>query len=95
MNKIQSSRIITADAGKVFRRIHDGHVMGDRIHLGIDYSTGRARVDDARHYEQIDDPDPAEDIETRLQRDESITLTVEEVQALRGLLEAARGREGQ
>jgi len=48
---------ITADTGKVFRRIHDGFVMGAEIHLGHDYSTGVKRIDMPEYYEQIDVPD--------------------------------------
>ncbi len=37
--------IITADIGKVFRRIHDGHIMGETVRLGYDFSTGVKRED--------------------------------------------------
>ena len=37
--------VIRADEGKVFRRKHDGFVMGNEIFLGIDYSLGYERVD--------------------------------------------------
>jgi len=46
---------ITATEGKVFRRIHDGFVMGSEVVLGTDYSTGTAREDLAEYYEEIDD----------------------------------------
>lgn len=48
---------ITANTNKVFRRIHDGMIMGNTIELGIDYSTGIARTDLAEYYEQVDEPD--------------------------------------
>lgn len=41
----------------VFRRIHDGLIMGDEIELGIDYSTGEAREDKPEYYEEIDEQD--------------------------------------
>lgn len=47
--------IITAEQGKTFRRIHDGFIMGNEIHLGIDYSTGEPREDLPEYYEQIDE----------------------------------------
>ncbi len=48
--------IITAEKGKVFRRIHDEVLMGDTIDLGIDYSTGEAREDLPEYYEEINEP---------------------------------------
>jgi len=54
-------RIITADPGNVFRRIHDGCLMGDVIYLGNDYSTGVERLDLPEYYEQI--PQPIEETE--------------------------------
>lgn len=47
--------VIRADFGKVFRRIHDGAVMGSEIALGIDYSTGAPRPDLAEYYDEIPD----------------------------------------
>lgn len=49
-------KTITAKTGKVFRRIHDGFVMGNEIYLGIDYSTGEPREDKPEYYEEIDEP---------------------------------------
>ena len=46
---------IKAQTGKVFRRIHDGFVMGNEIYLGIDYSTGEPREDKPEYYEEIDE----------------------------------------
>ena len=47
---------ITAQQGKVFRRIIDGLIFGSEIYLGIDYSTGQPREDKAEYYEEIDEP---------------------------------------
>ena len=54
-------KTITAQTGKVFRRIHDGFVMGNEIYLGIDYSTGEPREDKPEYYEEIDEPLKNED----------------------------------
>ena len=47
---------ITAQQGKVFKRIHDGFTMGNEIYLGVDYSTGEARPDKSEYYEEIEEP---------------------------------------
>lgn len=52
---------ITAQQGKVFRRIIDGLIFGNEIYLGVDYSTGEAREDKAEYYEEIDEPQENED----------------------------------
>ena len=44
---------IIATEGYTFRRIHDGFIMGETIHLGIDYSTGEPREDKAEYYEEV------------------------------------------
>ena len=65
--------IITADTGKVFRRIHDSFVMGIEIVLGFDFSTGTKRQDLPEYYEQVDDPTELTDTEALniiLERDE-------------------------
>jgi len=51
-----SDRVITADEGNVFRRIHDGVLFGETIHLGYDHSTGQCRIDLPEYYEQIGKP---------------------------------------
>ena len=56
--------IITADTGNIFRRIHDGFIMGSEIALGYDYSTGIARQDLPEYYEQIEDTTELTDTET-------------------------------
>ena len=45
---------ITAEKGKVFRRIVDGLIFGNEIYLGIDYSTGEAREDLPEYYEEVE-----------------------------------------
>jgi len=62
--------MITADRNKIFRRIHDQHIMGETINLGIDYSTGTPRVDNISYYEQIQHPDKQMVIETYLSEQE-------------------------
>ena len=49
----QQGRIITADEGKTFRRIHDGFIMDSQIHLGIDYSLS-TEEDLPEYYEERD-----------------------------------------
>lgn len=49
-------RVIKTTEGKVFRRIHDGFIMGNEIWLGYDYSTGQQRYDLPEYYEEIDEP---------------------------------------
>ncbi len=50
----QQGRIITADEGKTFRRIHDGFIMDSQIHLGIDYSLS-TEEDLPEYYEERDE----------------------------------------
>ena len=45
---------ITANEGFVWKRKHDGFIMGEEIHLGYDYSTGVKRVDKEEYYEQVE-----------------------------------------
>lgn len=47
-------KVITAEPGKVFMRIHDSVIMSDTIYLGIDYSTGTPREDKEEYYTQVD-----------------------------------------
>ena len=54
--------IITASEGNVFKRTHDGFMMGNSIVLGVDYSTGVPREDLPEYYEEIVDPYPVEKI---------------------------------
>jgi hypothetical protein len=49
--------IIRAAENRVFRRIHDGFIMGNEIVLGMDYSTGVERQDLPEYYEEIMPPD--------------------------------------
>ena len=53
---------ITATEGYTFRRIHDGFIMGEIIHLGIDFSTGTPREDKAEYYEEVTEEKEYEDI---------------------------------
>jgi hypothetical protein len=66
--------IITADRDKVFRRIHDQHIMGETINLGYDYSTGVKRADSASYYEQITNPAKQVVIETYVSEQELETI---------------------
>ena len=50
-------KTITAEEGKVFRRLHDGMLFGKQITLGYDYSLGFKRIDKEIFYEQIPDPE--------------------------------------
>lgn len=47
--------IIIASQGKIFRRIHDEFIFSNEIHLGIDFSTGKPRIDLAEYYEEVED----------------------------------------
>lgn len=54
-------KIITADEGKVFRRIADGQIYGKEISLGYSYYIGGVRLtephlDIPEDFEQIDEP---------------------------------------
>jgi hypothetical protein len=49
--------IIKAANNRVFRRIHDGFIMGNEIVLGKDYSTGIEREDLPEYYEEVLSPD--------------------------------------
>jgi hypothetical protein len=47
-------RIIkVTDPRKIFRRIHDGFIMGREITLGQDFSTGEQREDLPEYYEEV------------------------------------------
>jgi hypothetical protein len=49
--------IKTQNTNRVFRRIHDGFIMGNEIVLGKDYSTGIERDDLPEYYEEVLSPD--------------------------------------
>jgi hypothetical protein len=49
--------IKTKNSNKVFKRIHDGFIFGNKIHLGIDFSTGVQREDLPEYYEEIENPE--------------------------------------
>lgn len=66
----QEGITIIADEGKTFRRIHDQFIMGDRIQLGIDSSTGVDREDKPEYYEEIDKPEePENDNKKKTEKD--------------------------
>lgn len=48
--------IIIAETGKVYKRLHDGFILGETIYLGKDFSTGVERDDDESYYEQVFNP---------------------------------------
>ena len=48
-------KTITAEEGKIYRRLTDGMIFGKQIVLGYDYSLGFKRRDKEVFYEQIDD----------------------------------------
>ena len=50
-------KTITAEEGKVYRRLHDGMMFGKQIILGYDHSLGFKRIDKEVFYEQIPNPD--------------------------------------
>jgi hypothetical protein len=49
--------IKTQHTNRVFKRIHDGFIMGNEIVLGKDYSTGIEREDLPEYYEEVLSPD--------------------------------------
>lgn len=60
--KIHETVIITADEGKVFRRIADGTIYGKEIWLGDTYYIGGVKLDEPHHdvpedFEEIDEPE--------------------------------------
>ena len=44
--------------GYIYRRIHDGQIMGDELILGFDYSTGVQRIDLIEYYEEVYNGEP-------------------------------------
>ena len=53
---------IEAKEGFTFKRIHDGFIMWEVIHLGIDFSTGTPREDKPEYYEEVTEEKEYEDI---------------------------------
>ena len=54
------NRIIKASKGKVFRRISDGFIFGNEIHLGYTYYLGGKKLEKPllelpEHFEEIDE----------------------------------------
>jgi hypothetical protein len=52
--------IKTTNSNNVFKRKHDGFIMGNEIKLGKDFSTGVERDDLAEYYEEVRSPDAPE-----------------------------------
>jgi hypothetical protein len=48
---------IKAKHNHIFKRKHDGFIMGNEIVLGVDYSTGKPRQDKPEYYEEVQDPE--------------------------------------
>ena len=46
-----------AEEGFIYKRNHDGFIMGKELSLGYDYSLGFRRKDDIKWFTQIPDPD--------------------------------------
>jgi hypothetical protein len=60
MKKVKNNTIIQAGNGKVFRRISDGFIAGNSIHLGKTFYMGGRKLDKPitelpEHYEEIDE----------------------------------------
>ena len=54
-------RIIKASEGKVFRRISDGFIFGNEIHLGYTHYIDGEKLEEPllelpEHFEEIDEP---------------------------------------
>ena len=47
--------VLVADKWKVIQNKKDLFQYGKEIHLGVDYSTGKARQDKAEYYIEIDE----------------------------------------
>lgn len=62
--------VITAEEGKVFRRISDGQIFGAEVWLGKAFSIGGKRLDTPiqelpEHFEEIDIPEEYKIIEKK------------------------------
>lgn len=74
---------ITAEEGKVLRRISDGQLFGNEIYLGYTYYLAEEKLEEpllelSEHYEEIDDPVDEEDVlideDTPLEEEPEYTL---------------------
>lgn len=59
------NNIITAEEGKVLRRISDGHIFGESVYLGYTYYLNGEKLSEPllelpEHYEEIDKPEEEE-----------------------------------
>lgn len=75
-----NSNHITAEVGKVFRRISDGQLFGSEIYLGYTYYLAGEKLEEPllelpEHFEEIDDP--AEEAIVLLDEDTPLEETVE------------------
>ena len=66
--------VITADEGKVLRRISDQQIFGSKIHLGYTHYLNGELLEEPllevpEHFEEIDEPE-----EMRLRREERETI---------------------
>lgn len=73
---------ITAEEGKVFRRISDGQLFGSEIYLGYTYYLGGEMLAEpllelSEHFEEVDDP--AEEAIVLLDEDTPLEETIETV----------------
>lgn len=50
--KDKNTTVLIAGNGKVIVRRHDSMEMGERVYLGVDYSTGMPREDKPEYYEE-------------------------------------------
>lgn len=77
-----NNRHITAEEGKVFRRISDGQLFGSEIYLGFTYYLGGEALAEPllelpEHFEEIDNP--AEEEIVLLDEDTPLEGTIETV----------------
>lgn len=77
-----NNKHITAEEGKVFRRISDGQLFGSEIYLGYTYYLGGEMLAEPllelpEHFEEIDDP--AEEEIVLLDEDTPLEETIETV----------------
>lgn len=77
-----NNKHITAEEGKVFRRISDGQLFGSEIYLGYTYYLGGEMLAEPllelpEHFEEVDDP--AEEAIVLLDEDTPLEETIETV----------------
>lgn len=67
---INGVTVITADEGKVLRRISDRLIMGNQVYLGYTYYIDMKKLDEPileipEHYEEIEEPIESEEYDLR------------------------------